>query len=123
MIELKYKSGPFGDETSNYTVETDAVFVVQFIEQVLKERDKEWGTILLSKEGSWQDEICVCEYRYGKIIRRASEYDSYGIAKIKSIFANGGWSAMNYTIQIEDYDKFPEQSREEYLQVYFGRKA
>lgn len=122
MIDLVYKSGPFGDETSYYNVRTDAAFVVQFIEQVLKERGNEWGEICLAKEGSHAHDICVCEYRYGKITRRATEYDSYGVAKIKSISANGGWSAMSYEIQVENYDELPKQSREEFQQVYFGWK-
>lgn len=122
MIELEYKNGPFGDETSYYNVKTDAKYVVQFIEQVLKERGNEWGEILLAKEGSHDHDICVCEYRYGKITRRAAEYDSYGVAKIKSISANGGWSAMSYEIQVENYDELHKQGRDEFLRVYFGYK-
>lgn len=118
MICLEYKSGPFGDGTSFYNVKTDAISVHQFIEQVLKERSNEWGEICLVKgDGS---KICVCEYRYGGIARKATEYDSYGIARIKSISANGGWTAMSYDIQVENGDEIPKQTREEFLQVYFG---
>lgn len=122
MINLKYIKGPFGDETSYYNVETNATLVIQFIEQVLKERSNEWGEICLAKEGSHAHDICVCEYRYGKITRMATEFNSYGVAKIKSISANGGWSAMSYEIQVENYDELPKQSREEFRRVYFGWK-
>ena len=122
MIKLNFAGGPFGDETSNYHVKTDATYVVQFIEQVLKERSNEWGEICISNTGVSNHEICVCEYRYGKITRRATEYDSYGAAKIKSISSNGGWSLMSYDIQVENYDELPKQSREEFLQVYFGHE-
>lgn len=80
------------------------------------------GVICLAKEGCHAHDICVCEYRYGKITRRATEYDSYGVAKIKAISANGGWSTMSYEIQVENYDELPKQSREEFLQVYFGHE-
>lgn len=122
MIEFNFAGGPFGDETTNYNVETDATYVIQFIQEVLKERNNEWGEICLSKEGSHSNDICVCEYRRGKITRRATEYDSYGIGRIKSIYANGGWSKMSYDIQVENYDELPKQSREEFLQVYFGHE-
>lgn len=43
MINLIYQSGPFGDETSNYDVKTDAKTVGEFIDMVLSERNFEWG--------------------------------------------------------------------------------
>lgn len=120
MIKLNYESGPFGDETSNYSVDTDAVYVVQFIEQVLKERSDEWGEILIRSNDNPED-ICVCSYKRGAIEHRASNYDTYGTAKIKSIFANGGWSKMSYNIKVEDFDSLPKQDKNEFQLIYFGK--
>lgn len=119
MIKLNYERGPFGDETSNYSVETDAINVAQFIEQVLKEKTGEWGEILISSNDC-SENMCVCSYKKGTIERRASNYDTYGTAKIKSILANGGWTKMRYEINVEDFDSLPKQDREEFQIVYWG---
>ena len=120
MIKLNYESGPFEDETSNYSVDTDAVYVVQFIEQVLKERSGEYGEILILPNKNLGD-MCVCSYKRGAIERRASNYDTYGTAKIKSIFANGRWSKMSYYIKVEDFNSLPKQDKDEFQIVYWGK--
>lgn len=120
MIKLNYEKGPFGDETSNYNVTTDALYVAEFIEQVLKERSGEWGEILIRSNDNHED-ICVCSYKRGVIERRASNYNIYGTAKIKSIFANGGWSKMSYDVKVEDSDSLPKQDKEEFQIVYWGK--
>ena len=112
MIKLNYERGPFGDETSNYSVDTDAVYVVQFIEQVLKERSGEWGEVFISSDDN-HERMCVCSYNRGAIECRVSNYDTYGTAKIKSIFANGGWSKMSYVIKVEDFNSMPKQDKED----------
>ena len=122
MIKFKQTNGPFGDATSNYAVETDATTVSEFIEQILKERNNEWGEVCIEDKNGIASSICVCEYRYGNITRKASNYHIYGKARIKSIFANGGWSKMSYAVEVVEYNTLPTQSREEYLQVYFGRR-
>ena len=120
MIEFKPISRIFGDETQNYDVKTNAKSVAQFIEQILKERSNDWGTICIKKANGLAHSICVCEYKRGKITRQAVKYNSYGTAKIQSIFSNGGWSSMNYVIKVKDFDELPMQSRKEFRQVYFG---
>lgn len=123
MLEFIYERGPFGDETSNYTVKTEVKTVGELIEQVIKERSQEWGTFCLEDKNSHAHNICICEYRYGVITRKAKNFDIYSKAKIISVFANGGWSAMSYAVKVEEYEKLPEQSREEFLYVYFGRES
>ena len=121
MINLIYESGPFGDQTYNYDVNTDAKTVGEFIDMVLSERVDEWGQFCIRKEENpFDGSICVCDYSNGKVGRKAKDLDAYRNAKIKSIFANGGWSAMGYDITVEDYESLPQQDRAEFRQVYFG---
>ena len=123
MIDLIYKSGPFGDETSNYNVNTDAKTVGEFIDMVLSERGNEWGEFCIRREDDpFDGSICVCDYSHGKIRRKAKDWDAYRNAKIKSIFANGGWSLMGYDITVEDHESLPEQDRKEFQYVYFGQQ-
>lgn len=121
MINLICQSGPFGDETSNYDVKTNAKTVGEFIDMVLSERNSEWGEVCIRREDSYFDgSICVCNYSNGKVNRKAKNLDAYRNAKIKNIFANGGWSCMRYDITVEDYESLPEQDRREFQYVYFG---
>ena len=121
MIKLLYKSGPFGDATTNYDVNTDNACVSDFIDEVLKEFPGEWGSVCIRSSKSYSDNICVCSYKYGTIERKASDYETYGKAKIKSISSNGGWSAMNYDIEVEDFGALPKQERNDFCMTYWGR--
>lgn len=120
MIKLNNAGGPYGDGTTSYNVETDVANVGAFIQEVLKEYPQDWGHFRIRTNNTDKRDICVCSYSYGKIERKASNYDTYGTAKIKSIFANGGWSAMNYDITVEDFDTLPEQEKEEFQITYWG---
>ena len=121
MINLIYQSGTFGDETSNYDVKTNAKTVGEFIDMALSERNSEWGEVCIRREESYYDgSICVCDYSHGEIRRKATEWEAYRSAKIKTIFANGGWSCMRYDITVEDYESLPQQDRAEFRRVYFG---
>ena len=120
MIKLNIEGGPFGDCTSNYNVETDAKDVAGFVEAVVKEMPDEWGEICIRSDNHIGD-ICVCSYKRGTIERKASAYNVYGAARIKSIFANGGWGLMSYDITVDDFEALPEQDRKEFQIVYWGR--
>lgn len=120
MVKLIYKSGPFGDCTSNYDIQTDATTVAEFIEQVLKERSGEHGQFCIHQEGKRWPNKCVCSYDMGAIKRKATDFDAFVEARIKSISANGGWSAMGYDIAVEDFDSLPEQSRKDFEITYWG---
>jgi hypothetical protein len=122
MFKLIFENGPFGDCTSNYTVNTDATCLANFIDEMLKERNNEWGEICIRSNNSFTDDICVCSYNNGKIERKASKYDIYGATKIKNISANGGWSNMSYDVKVEDFDALPKQNRGEFQMVYWGKK-
>ena len=119
-MEIKQISKEFGDCTAFYEVTTKEVFLVKFIENEVLKCQGDWGLVFISGR-----DICVCEYRYGKIVRRSENYDSYGIAKIKSIKGSGGWSRFDYEIEIDESDpisaNIPPQSKEDYDFVHWGK--
>ena len=121
MIKLLYESGPFGDETTNYIVDTDNTYVSDFINEALKEFPEEWGSVCIFHNNPTVDTICVCSYKHGAIERKALDYEAYSKAKIKSISSNGGWSAMNYDIEVEDFDALPKQEKNDFCMTYWGR--
>lgn len=121
MVKLNHESGPFGDETSNYNVETDANNVSEFIKEVVKENPYEWGEFCIRADNNEDRDVCVCAYEKGEIIRKALNYDAYGNANVKSILANGGWGKMSYDIDIEDFASLPKQDKNEFQLIYFGK--
>jgi hypothetical protein len=119
VITFERTGGPYGDETSSYKVSSPATTVGEFIEQVLNNTPA-WGEIVIRHDSRLVNRICVCAYNYGAVERKASNYDAYCAARIKSITASGAWSMMNYSIRVEDYDSLPAQSNEDFHKVYFG---
>lgn len=83
-----------GDETTPYEVtEQKSRTVRGFIEEVLKEKPHEWGYISVGKH---YYPIGECEYRDGKLVTEMPT--NFLDVEIKKIFACGGWSRMDYTI-------------------------
>ena len=121
MVKLNFESGPFGDCTSNYNVDTNAECVAKFIEEVVKESPYEWGQFCIRADNAGDRDICVCSYKKGKVIRKSLNYGTYGAAKIKSIFANGGWGAMSYDIKVENFAELPKQDKNEFQLIYWGK--
>lgn len=103
VLKFIQTGGPYGDATSRYVVELNREFTVEeFINEVLK-RD-EWGQIrVLNSEirGKQPFGALVVEYRGDQIIGRGIGYRQYLDQKVRSVRASGGWSAMDYTINLE----------------------
>ena len=120
-IEFKHTGGPYGDATSTYDVIVpDGTTVREFIRYISDEYSVE--------HGEWGDFSCATR-RFGKFLsydrgRLFFEESKYGTPKekcqpvldeiidkkIAKIKANGGWSAMSYTLYLkeetnEQYDK------------------
>ena len=86
-----------GDETSVYAVtDYQAKTVVEFMNEVIKERPNEWGCFnVKSKNGGFL--FCKhVEYKYGKLLSEI--YDEWQYVEIEKIEACGGWSRMDYHI-------------------------
>lgn len=92
------QSGPsFGDATTPYNVipKDENVRVGNFIQDVLEQRPDDWGYIYIRKEQ-------VIAYKKGKIIYQSSLLDMFYHLRIKNVKACGGWSRMDYYIEVED---------------------
>ena len=101
MFKFKQRTPVAGDCTCGYDITLDKDYTVgEFIETVLKEKDKEWGYIGIAAKGEWFGKP-NCEYRRGKLISEQMKED-YLNKKVKEVTASGGWSRMDYLIVCEE---------------------
>lgn len=85
------------DETTPYEVTGQKARTVrEFINEVLEESPHEWGYISVGKHFYQSGAIGVCKYSYGKLITEMP--DNALDVEIKTIYACGGWTRMDYTI-------------------------
>ena len=119
MLKFNLEGGPYGDACSRYSVETDAVTLGGFINTVLTEKKDEWGQIVIRR--GYGIDICVCAYEKGAIDRKASNYHDLLQTDIVTVFGYGGWGSMSYDITVKDAYSLPDQEREEFQKVYFGK--
>lgn len=97
MIKLKQTSGPFGDATCNYEVVIEKPMTIRdFIAEVLK-NEREWGRIVIGNNFVGNE---VCEFRHGHIVSMNETVDTSNT--VKGGWANGGWSAMSYYLELEE---------------------
>lgn len=96
MIRFKHLKDN-SDATSNYDIILDKPYTVgEFVKEVLTR--EEWGDIRIKLTDSWFDGPRL-EYRHDRVI--GGNLDGYLNKTIKTVFANGGWSAMSYWITLE----------------------
>ena len=97
MIKLKQNTRTFGDETAGYAVELTKEYTVQeFVNEVVSNK-REWGYIGISC-GRATFGNPNCEYKLGKLL---SELPSEIMTKkIASAKASGGWSRMDYLLEL-----------------------
>lgn len=95
MFRLTQIGPEGGDCTAPYTVTFDKEYTLEeFVNAIIVNRKGDWGAIRL---GNLFGET-LCEYRWGKITR--SIPDEYKNRRIASSNASGGWSAMDYYVQL-----------------------
>lgn len=130
VFELVYKSGPHGDCCSSYTLKFYGEPTLrEFIQQVLEQRNDEWGEFYVHYDDASapkyatvderEREITI-DYKYGHIDKTydGNRYDksltpSVGFSDLvnqildkklninwKGNYANGGWSSMSYWIKV-----------------------
>ena len=98
-FSLIYTGGPYGDETCSYDGHLNQPLTVrEFIDAVFEQHPDEWGTIHILNNAYTK----YLEYRYGEIKYISSQFNDYLDKKIKSFTAHGGWTAMDYTLELED---------------------
>jgi hypothetical protein len=91
------------DATSNFDVILDKPYTVgEFINEILSTRKDEWGDIWIQLKDIWSIIDPHIEYNHGEITDKFQWEDWVLEPYIKSVFANGGWSAMTYWIRLEE---------------------
>ena len=95
-FSLIYTGGPYGDETCSYVGYLNQPLTVrEFIDAVFEQHSDEWGTIHIFDD-------TYLDYRYGEIKYISSQFNEYLDKKIKSFTAHGGWTLMDYNLDMED---------------------
>lgn len=101
MFSLTQIGPTSSDCTARYLVTLYGDYTLQeFINEVLSNKG-EWGTISIAKRGCLWYNYPSFSYRYGEIRSRPTLPEEVYSYKIKDVRANGGWSNMDYTIQLE----------------------
>lgn len=101
QFKLICTGGPYGDCTSSYDViflDDKTIRVKDFIEMVLVQEPNEWGSIC-----NGMREV-IADYKHGEATFRGG-YDLIKDRKILSIKAHGGWSLMDYYLELEPVSK------------------
>lgn len=94
LFELRTAGPTAGDCTTPYYVDFyNECTVREFIDEVLKKG--EWGYVII---GSYYDGPRI-EYKHDKIVSGVFSQDILN-AKIKNATAHGGWTLMNYMLNI-----------------------
>lgn len=100
-FELVYKSGPHGDQCTSYSIKFNKpITLSEFLSQL---DSNEWGSVeartINTSKVSGYDKIKIV-YHNGTITEISPFADPYMNAIIKSGSANGGWSSMNYYLEL-----------------------
>ena len=104
-IDMICTSGPFGDCCSAYKVVLHHEYTVkEYVEEVLKTKQGEWGTFKIwQEEQSYKElskELDCCDYKKGEKINDF-KYSTTWNSKIEEVKAYGGWTYMDYFIKIK----------------------
>lgn len=100
MFEFIQTRPEGGDCTASYDVILDKEYtVLDFIFEVVRNRKDEWGSFHIQTGEKIFDGPSI-EYRYGKTLTGIPEDVCF--KKIKRVWSNGGWSAMDYFITLEN---------------------
>lgn len=91
MFKLKRVTPVGGDETAGYDVILDKEYNVDDFVKTVVGIKSEWGYISVKNNSR-------CEYKWGVILSNL-DIELMG-KKIKKVSASGGWSRMDYEIEI-----------------------
>ena len=99
MSKLDFKKiSDNGDATSNYEVSIKGTLTLNDLVERVLSYEKEWGYIRIGK--NWNAPKYI-EYRYGKIVKdNRGEYSYSGDEAIVRMRASGGWTAMDYYVEV-----------------------
>ena len=91
-----------GDCTAGYEVDLDKAYTLQeFIDAILTNKKDEWGEIKIVKRNYPWYRYPSIGYRYGNITSKPNIPEKVFGYKVKTVTANGGWTAMDYIVTLE----------------------
>lgn len=96
---LQHETGPFGDETSLYSVDFPKGATVSDLIDFALSNTREWGRINIKPDILKILSTYRLEYRYGVTISDTIP-PSIKYSPIKKVSAHGGWTMMDYNIEI-----------------------
>lgn len=95
-FSLIYTGGPYGDETCSYEGHLNQPLTVrEFIDAIFEQHPDEWGSVYIFNNA-------YLEYSCGEIKYISSQFNDYLDKKVKSFTAHGGWTAMDYSLVVEE---------------------
>ena len=99
MSKLDFKKiSDNGDATSNYEVSIKGTMTLNDLVERVLSCERDWGYIRIGK--NWNAPKYI-EYRCGKIVMdNRDEYSYSGDEEIVSMTASGGWSRMDYYVEV-----------------------
>ena len=107
MKELKFvqTGGPYGDATCDYNVLFTGPLTLRYFLEVIGTRN-EWGRVDYCTEpppGNLLDGRTVLKYKHNQVTYRNEDlWNKIADKEIRCIYANGGYTAMDYRIWLED---------------------
>jgi len=96
MFTKKQISQTGGDETAKYSVTFDGEYTVEKFAAEVLSNPNEWGTIHLYYN---YNELKSVDYSKGILLEQIPS--DINTLKIKAVTAHGGWSLMNYEVDIK----------------------
>lgn len=94
MIKYTQTHCEGSDCTAPYDIETDCKTVGEFVDEVLRKHDNEWGDFKIKGMYGYYN------YKHGKLIDEIPQKERN--MQIKEIKAAGGYSNMDYLIHVKE---------------------
>lgn len=119
MLALTQCTPIFGDCTAGYRVDPDEVIIEEgctveyrvwldkeytlqeFVDAILTNKKDERGKISIVKRNSPWNRYPYIEYQDGNITNKSNIPEKVFGYKVKSVTASGGWTAMDYIVNLE----------------------
>lgn len=119
MLALTQCTPIFGDCTTGYRVDPDEVIIEEgctveyrvwldkeytlqeFVDAILTNKKDERGKISIVKRNSPWHRYPYIEYQDGNITNKSNIPEKVFGYKVKSVTASGGWTAMDYIVNLE----------------------
>lgn len=99
LFKFVCTGGPYGDCMSHYNVECKQCTIAQFVEFVNSRQ--EWGKVYINPK-NWLGDDALATFEYNNhCSNKPLEIPPFFLdMRIKHMEAHGGWSAMDYSVNV-----------------------